>query len=449
MGLLRRAGLAVAITCLTAGAGVAQEESGGATTPDVLRSRVERRFTIVPLHGGVLLQPARASEQLKTVEIRNGAIAIDGQPASGQELRDRLGADADLVLQVSYLSLDDLARWFGPAPPPKPEPPPPMPKAEEDTTPREPIEETTRTYRRSTAKIHIGGSVDVDEDELVTEPVVAIGGSVNVRGRVEDDVVAIGGSVILGPKAYVRGDVTAVGGRVERAQGAVVTGESKEIGFGPHIRFSPEHLASAFAWNGFSSWFRFVGTMLRIAVVLLLAAIFIVVAQGPAERIGERASREPWLSAFVGLLAQVMFVPVLVVTIVVLAVSIIGIPLLLLVPFAILALMVAGMLGFAGVALRIGRWAVGDRHPALVALVVGVVLVSALSLLARVLWLLPAPIGVIAFVVGAVGVFVEYMAWTVGFGAALLTRFGTRGPDQPAPASQWVPPIPVTPMTTD
>jgi hypothetical protein len=39
------------------------------------------------------------------------------------------------------------------------------------------------------------------------------------------------------------------------------------------------------------------------------------------------------------------------------------------------------------------------------------------------------------------GFIVEYVAWTVGLGAALLTRFGTRGggPDYVGP-----PPLPVT-----
>ena len=68
------------------------------------------------------------------------------------------------------------------------------------------------------------------------------------------------------------------------------------------------------------------------------------------------------MSGFTGLLAQLLFIPVLVLTVVMLAVSMIGIPLLVLVPFGVVAFLLAMLVGFAGVALRVGQWAVGpDR----------------------------------------------------------------------------------------
>ena len=77
--------------------------------------------------------------------------------------------------------------------------------------------------------MNIGGDVQVDEDERVTDAVVAIGGSVDVRGRVEDDVVAVLGNVRLGPHAVVTGSVTSVGGRIEQERGAEVRGEVNEV----------------------------------------------------------------------------------------------------------------------------------------------------------------------------------------------------------------------------
>ena len=145
------------------------------------------------------------------------------------------------------------------------------------------------------------------------------------------------------------------------------------------------------------------------------------------QRIADRVGRDPWLSGFTGLLAQLLFIPVLVLTIVILAVSIIGIPLLLLVPFVILGFLIATLVGFSGVALRIGRWAVGSERPPFVALAVGIVLVSAVALVARTLALLPVPLWPISWILGFSAFLLEYLAWTVGLGAALLTRFGTRG----------------------
>ena len=69
---------------------------------DELRTRVESRFAIVPIADGIVLTP-RFKTSIRAVELSNVTIAIDGAAVTGAELRDRLGADADLVLQVSYL----------------------------------------------------------------------------------------------------------------------------------------------------------------------------------------------------------------------------------------------------------------------------------------------------------------------------------------------------------
>ena len=118
----------------------------------------------------------------------------------------------------------------------------------------------------------------------------------------------------------------------------------------------------------FTGWFKLFGTLLRLGLVMLLAMLVALVAARPVERIGLRALQEPWLSGFTGLLAQLLFVPVLVLTVVILAVSLIGIPLLVLVPFGVIAFLLAVLIGFTGVALRLGRWAVGPDRPMFVAM---------------------------------------------------------------------------------
>jgi hypothetical protein len=188
-------------------------------------------------------------------------------------------------------------------------------------------------------------------------------------------------------------------------------------------------------------WLRLVGTLVRLGIVLLLSMLIALIAARPVERIGDRAARDPWLSGFTGLLAQLLFIPVLVLTVVVLAVSIIGIPLLILVPFGIVAFLLAMLVGFAGVSLRLGRWAVGPHRAVPLAIAVGVILVAAVALLSRGLGLLPVPLWPITWALGIGGFFVEYVAWTVGLGAALLTRFGSRrGPYEGAEIVP--PPIP-------
>lgn len=432
-----RLGVLVALLAGLGAAGLLEPVAAAQTAAvdPALKARVERRFRVLPVREGVVLTPRRDVRDVASIEIRDGVIAIDGSPTTGAQLRQRLGADADLILQVSYLPAETLANWNGPRPAPAAEATAPAAEAGTEppappTPPAPPDEPSDIHWRKSSAKVHIGSSIVVGEDELVTDPVVAVGGSVTVLGRVDDDVVAVGGSVRLGPKARVRGDVTAVGGRVEQEKGASIGGTVNEVRIGPQFDFKPWRVFEGAWLDGrqmFGGGFRLLGTLMRISLVLLLVFVVALIAGRPLARIGEKAGDEPWLSGFTGLLAQLLFVPVLVVTIVILAISIIGIPLLLLVPFAIVGFLLAVLVGFAGVALRVGRWAVGEERPMFVALAVGVVLVSAFALLARLLSLLPVPLWPITWIVALTGFVVEYVAWTVGLGAALLTRFGTRG----------------------
>ena len=100
---------------------------------------------------------------------------------------------------------------------------------------------------------------------------------------------------------------------------------------------------------------RLTGTLVRTALLVLLTALVMFVARTPVEQVADRVAAEPVKSWVVGFLAEILFVPVLVMTIVVLAISIIGIPLLLLVPVAIVEGIIVMLVGFTGVAYHLGR----------------------------------------------------------------------------------------------
>ncbi|HKA02063.1 MAG TPA: hypothetical protein VKE70_36380, partial [Candidatus Solibacter sp.] len=141
-----------------------------------------------------------------------------------------------------------------------------------------------------------------------------------------------------------------------------------------------------------------------------------------------------------GVLAQLLFIPLLVATIVVLVVTIIGIPLLVLIPFAILGLAVIALVGFTAVAYHLGRLVnqrfVWTLHNPYMTVTTGIVLLISPVLIARLLglanWLMFPITGALVFV----GVIVEYLAWTVGFGAVALLRFSR--PGGPPPTAQIV-----------
>jgi hypothetical protein len=419
------------------------------------------RFTVMPVTGGVVLVPRSPIAGVDNIELREGAISINGTMVTGAELRQRLGRDAAAVIELSYLDADSQQRLFstrgepGRGAPAVPPPPTPgaSPTEEREPDPAEPgAGEPTRTFRRHTdGRVRIGGSVTVGEDERVDGAVVAVFGSVTVNGMVADNVVAVGGNVHLGPRAVVRGDVTSVGGRLTRAEGSLVTGQINEVDFRvPHIRVRPVEwwpITGGPWWDsGVPRTVRFFGTLLRMALFGLLAALFVLLAPAAVSRIERTIRFEPWKSLVAGLFAQLLFVPLLVIAIVVLLVSIVGIPLLALVPFAILALLVGLVLGFAGSAVAFSR-ALLDRSGKVargpfVLLVIGLAAIWGITLAGRVLGLPGGPMAWLAAMVLAVGFLVEYAAWTVGLGGALLTRFGSRGRGWSEVAPPPVPPVP-------
>src|SRR5712671_2722160 len=182
--------------------------------PDLasLRSRIERRFDLLPLRDGVALKPHDA-RSVQSIEVTADGIAIDGQPATGGEVRQKLGSDdAALVLELSYLSRQQQRDLFSSAPdttspaliPPVP-PEPPVP-------PQPPRFERRNRGRRDGDRIQFGSNIRIGENEVVDGDVVAIGGNVTIDGEVRGDVVAVGGVATLGPKAQVANNVVVVGG---------------------------------------------------------------------------------------------------------------------------------------------------------------------------------------------------------------------------------------------
>ena len=255
----------------------------------------------------------------------------------------------------------------------------------------------------------------------------------------------------MGPKAQVGGSVTSVGGSVERAEGSRVRGEVNEVWIGapvvrPFQRLRPLHLNTLGRGWPFSPTERLIATLLRLGVVGLLAIMVALVAPVPVRRVSEKVVSEPVKAGLVGLAAQLLFVPLLVLTIVILIISIVGIPLLVLVPVALMVLLIAGLLGFAGAGSAVGEW-VSRRSslsgPGLVAtLAVGLAVVWALTVIARFGGLAGSPARVLFGVVLFAGFVVEYVAWTIGFGGVLLTRFGRREnvSSVPAPTFDAAPP---------
>jgi hypothetical protein len=415
--------LALAATSIHAAAQVPAEEQ------QALRARIEQRYDVVPLSDGVALRPKTPRGDVRLIEISD-TIAINGVPLSGRELRERVGADADAILRLSYLDAKTLGELFGPVAAERemrPEKETPV----EPAVPPTPEPPSRRTRRSGGDRVRIFGDAVVNESEEVTGQVVAVLGSVRINGEVGDQVVAVLGSVDLGPHAVVHGDVVTVGGRLRRASGSQINGAITEVSLGDlGARINAPWLdgwGPVYVFGGFRPVARLIGTTFRFVLLALVGGLAFVVARRGVEGSAQRVADDPVKTTLVGLVAWVLFVPIVVLTAVVLAISLIGIPLLLLLPFAVLGLLVMSVVGFTGTAYAVGQWARRRAGiatmPAFTEICLGMLLILLPLLLGRVVALGGWPFSPIVFLLVATGLAVEFVAWASGFGAMLTNTF--------------------------
>jgi hypothetical protein len=409
-----------------------------------LRTQLSKSYDIVALAQGVALVPKAANSRVRMIQVINGAVTVDGDTLTAAQLRDRLGADAATIVQLTYLSAAEQRQFAAPespagapAAPGATAPPAPAPATEPAPAPGTP----PRTVTRDDVVRIGGGPITVEENERVDGDVVAIGGAVTVNGEVTGDVVAVGGGATLGPHAIVRGEVTTVGGPLKRDPQAQVLGRVNEVGIGGNVAGLPPNMnIPSLIFGSFASRIgRLTTTIARVLMFILFALIITAVAHRPVQQVAARILAEPVRMGLMGLLAEILFVPVLCVTIVALVISIIGIPLLILVPFAIILMGVVMLVGYTAAAHLAGGWALerigrSERNQYLV-VAIGIVVIAGVTLLGRLFALALGGFGAPLYVVGYL---IEYLAWTVGFGAAIQTwiqlRRGPSAPPMSAPA---------------
>ena len=301
-------------------------------------------------------------------------------------------------------------------------------------------------HRGDGARILVLRDYHLDTSETANGPIVVMGGAARIDGHAADDVVVLGGSVRVGPEAVVDGDLIAVGGNAIIDPKARIYGEvSTNVIRFPDIDGGwdpmPETVLASIA---------LAATILRLLTVFLVAAALTLIAPALVRHISWRAADRPASSAAIGLACQVGFIPALIILIVTLAVTVVGIPLIGLVPFLVAAAGVAGTAGFTAVAARIGARLRGTTVEASNALFVdvtlGIVVVSAVSLSAHLFSFGSSWGGPAVWSLSAIGIVIEYVVWTMGIGAACATLMARW--NGPAATSAVPPPTPpVRPAT--
>lgn len=288
--------------------------------------------------------------------------------------------------------------------------------------------------------IAILGSVYAEGD--VQGDVVAVGGSAHIDGRVTGDVIAVGGRVVLGPEAEVFGDITSVGGRIEKHENATVHGSENEVSFGDGISIDPfrwdfDHFDHN--WLRIGNAFEFGWGVIALGLLLLMVCLVQLVAGDAVRRVGAKAASAPWASILAGFLVWVLTFPVFLIVFVILCVSIIGIPVALLLALGTpIVFFVGSLVGFTGLALVAGQW-LEKRFGwklggPILALIVGVVAIQALSLLGDLISI-TGFLGPFAWMFSLCGFFLKLMTWMAGLGAVVLTAFGKKAPSAPIESS--------------
>ncbi len=428
-----------------------------AEAPRQILGELGERYEVIELSRGYGLRPLE-ERAFRLVEVAAGRIFVDGKAIGDEPLADLLGEeDAQLIRQLAGAVTSHREREPEVRPeveaPEKPAPKEPAPKETEPSRPArrssggdDVIFGADRRVRQGEeaggGMVLLGGRLKVERGGSVGGDVTVLGGGAEVAGVVKGTLVSIGGGVELKDGALVEGDVVSIGGAIRERGDARIEGQRVQIAFGDFGFFGDSFDDffgdSPFGFgdgqHGSRSWgfsiFDLIGRFFRLGLLLVLIFAVVLIAPGRTASIAARVRDEPWRSGLIGLIVQVVFLPVFLLVLVVLLVSIIGIPLALVVPpLMVLALIAFFVVGYSGVAMATGgiierRF---DRHYSSYGLVLlGLLLIEGWSLLGDILVTLPGPIKLMAFLALTFGFFVQYTAWTVGLGAAVSDQVERR-----------------------
>jgi hypothetical protein len=273
-------------------------------------------------------------------------------------------------------------------------------------------------------------------------------GDLAVHGRIEGDALVLHGDIIVHPGGTITGNAVSVDGGV-RPAGGVVLGDIRTIrgitgGILARTAGRPSDGRPLTTWEAIKLVLGWFAVLSAIGIGVLLFAEKNL--DGVVVMLERQFSRSFWT----GVLAQLAAVPALLLLCIGLAITLLGI---LLIPFAVVASVIAlaGLLtlGFLAAARFTGRAFASrgsSRAVSLRSLLIGLVIYIGLWMLAATF----ASNAVIGSILRAVALAGSWVALTLGLGATILSRAGTRRDARLASAAapvtdmSWQTPTPVT-----
>jgi len=260
----------------------------------------------------------------------------------------------------------------------------------------------------------MGGKAMLERDSTVKGSAVVFGGTIRADGVIGGELVTFGGGIELGEEAVVGGDVISFGGDLKYDEKTQFKGDvftdipiPFEFSFSEDFDFSEinfPQFARSFNPVRETLWFFF-----RSFMWTAVAVLFLLFFPKPITRISDALVSQPIISGGLGLLTAVV-APIL---LVLLMITLICIPISLIL---ILVLGVAWVFGIVGLGFETGK---------------------RISKMLNQSWAPAVSAGfgtfILTFVINGIGLLVPCVGWIVpalvglvGFGAVLLTRFGSQ-----------------------
>ena len=262
----------------------------------------------------------------------------------------------------------------------------------------------------------VGGVVTLEEGSSVNGDTVLFGGTISIDGEINGSLAAMGGTVNVGPHAIIRGDVVRFGAVVSIDESATIDGQvlSEQSFDMPSIdwRFMRPTFLPFRMWSyTVSPVFSVLWFTARVLLLAALAVLVVMFWPEPTRRVALAIVEQPLPSGGIGLLTLLVapaLLLALVFTICLIPVSAIG--------FIVFG--AAAVFGVVALGLEVGqrialmfRW---ELHPAAAAGIGTLVLSVLLGGLAEI----PC--------IGLLGVLAILAVVSLGLGAVVLTRFGSR-----------------------
>lgn len=203
-------------------------------------------------------------------------------------------------------------------------------------------------------RVQIQGDVVVGPNETVLGDAVAIMGNVTVDGKVVGDVTAIMGDVKV--NGEVMGDVTTVGGRIIRSDSARIHGKITQVGVGEGIKDIITNVTRyGIRWRPggrgitvFNMGFPYIFRIMHFIGIIALGTLAIILFPDSIKAAADVVEKEIGRRFLIGFLT-ILLLPM---AMIMMAITIIGIPL---IPLAILLVAAAGFYGYLGISIFLGR----------------------------------------------------------------------------------------------